>query len=111
MIKVLLWLSPIYAPISAPFRISSPQDIIPFYPSLLTSGDYMGGYFSNSLSMLPFSYIGAFSSSDLRFISFCMMRPSYSGFGVSILIIFNPDPLDVGFKVLSFLDIYPLFTL
>ena len=84
---------------------------MPLYPSLLTSGDEMGGDFSDSLLLLPISTIDAFYSSDLRVIYFRVMRPSSSGYVVSILIIFTPDPLDPGFKVLSLLDLPILFPL
>ena len=104
-------MSPISAPISAPFRISSPQADIPLYTSLLASGDHMGVDFSNNLLLFPIYYIDAFSCSDLRVIPFHVIQPSSSGSGVSILSIFTPAHLDLGFKVLIILDMYLLFPL
>ena len=100
--KVLVWMYPIYAPISPPFMILSPHYVIPLHPSLLTSGENMGVYFSNSLLLLPISLIDT-SSSDLRVIYFCVMKHSSSVSGVYIISIFTPASLDIGFKVLSLL--------
>ena len=111
LINFLLWLSPMYAPISAPFRISSPQAAIPLYPSLFTSGDNMGEDLSNILILFPISSIDAFSSSNLRVVYFCLMRPSSSGSGFYILRIFTPAPLDIGFKLLSLLGMSLLFSI
>ena len=71
----------------------------------------MGGDFSDSMLLFPVSSIDAFYSSGLRVVYFCMMRPSSSGSGISILIIFTTSPLDIGFKVLSFLALYLLFSM
>ena len=107
--KVLVWLSLISAPIYAPFRISSPQVVMPLYHSLLARGDGMGGYFSDSLFLFPISSTDSFSISDLRVISFRVMRPSSYSSGLSIVILFTPAPLDIGFKFLSLLGMSPLF--
>ena len=101
----------IYAPISALFRISYPQAGIPLLLSLLISSDVMGGDFSDILLLFPIFFIDAFSSSDLGVVSFCVMRPSSSGYGFSILILFTPAHLDLDFKVLSRLALSLLFPL
>ena len=69
----------------------------------------MGGDFSNILLLFPISSIDAFYYSYLRVIYFCVMRPSYSGSGVSILSIFTPAPFGF-FKVLSRLTLSLFFT-
>ena len=63
----------------------------------------MGIYFSGSLLIFPISSIDAFSSSYLRVIYFFVMQPSSSGSGVSVLSLFTPAPLYLGFKVMSLL--------
>ena len=68
-------------------------------------------YFSDVLIMFPISSIDAFSISYLSVIYFRVMLPSYSGCGVYILILFTPDPLDPGFKVLSLMDLSLIFSI
>ena len=109
--NVVVCLSPISSPISSPFMISSPQNIMPLYPSLLTSGDYMGEDLSDILILFPISSTGDFSSSDLRVVSFRVMRPSSSVSGVSIISLFTPDPLDLCFKIMSILDMSLLISI
>ena len=109
--NVVVCLSPISSPISSPFMISSPQNIMPLYPSLLTSGDYMGEDLSDILILFPISSTGNFSSSDLRVVSFRVMRPSSSVSGVSIISLFTPDPLDLYFKIMSILDMSLLISI
>ena len=109
--KVLVWMSPIYTPIYAPFSISSPQAAIPLYHNFLTDGDKMDGYLSNSLLLFPVNSIDTLSNSDLRVISFLVMRPSSSGHGVSVISLSAPAPFYFVFKVLSLLYMYILFQL
>ena len=71
--KVLVCLSPISAPIYYPYRISPPQAVMPLYPNLLTSGDNMGGFFSDILILFQIHSIENFSCSDLRVTYFRMM--------------------------------------
>ena len=57
-------------------------------------------YFSDSLILFPISSIDTFLYSNLRVVYFRMMRHSSSISGVSIISIFTPDPLGLGFKVM-----------
>ena len=68
-------------------------------------------YFSDSLILFPISSIDTFLYSNLRVVYFRMMRPSSSRSGVSIIIIFTPDPLGLGFKIMRRMALSLIFSL
>ena len=59
--------------------------------------------------LLPISSVDTFSSSDLRVVSFRVIRPSSPGSGFSIISLFTLALLDPGFKFLIHLALSILF--